>query len=162
MDPWSILFLVISLLTMLAGLAGTIVPIIPGTPIIWAGAFIYAVSSGFEDITWNVLIVFGILTVFTLIADFFANMYGAKKFGASKWGIIGSTVGMIIGAITTGVIGLIVGSFLGAVVFELLLGRKFKDAFNAGLGAFIGFLAGSLLKLIIGFVMIGVFIWKII
>ncbi|MGR3178554.1 MAG: DUF456 domain-containing protein [Candidatus Anammoxibacter sp.] len=162
MDPWSILFLVISLLIMLTGLVGIIFPVIPSTPLIWVGTFIYVISSGFEDITWNVLIVFGILTAFTLIADFFANMYGAKRFGASKWGIIGSTVGMIIGTITTGVVGLIVGSFLGAVVFELLAGRQLKVAFNSGLGAFIGFLGGSLIKLIIGFVMVGVFIWKII
>lgn len=161
MDPWSILFLVISLLIMLTGLVGIIFPVIPSTPLIWVGTFVYAISSGFEDITVQVLIIFGILTVLTLIADFFANMYGAKRFGASKWGIIGSTVGMIIGTITTGVIGLIVGSFLGAIVCELLAGRQFKVAFNAGFGTFIGFLGGSLIKLIIGFAMIGFFIWKI-
>lgn len=161
MDTWSVILLVISLLVMLAGLVGIIVPVIPSTPLIWFGAFIYAIFSGFKEITVNTIIVFALLTGFTLAVDFLANMYGAKKFGASKWGIIGSTVGMIVGTLVTGVIGLILGSFFGAVVFELLLGRQVKTAFNAGIGAFIGFLGGSLIKFVIGLIMIGTFIWKV-
>lgn len=157
----AIVLLIISLLIMLTGLVGIVVPVIPSTPLIWFGALIYAIFSGFEEITIGVLIVFTVLTIFTLAVDFLANVYGAKKFGASKWGIAGSTIGMVAGAITTGPIGLIVGSFLGAVVFELLLGKRYKEALNAGLGAFIGFLGGSLIKLIIGLIMVGFFVWKV-
>lgn len=161
MDIWTIVLLGISLLIMIAGLVGIIVPVIPSTPLIWGGAFLYAIFTEFEEITWKILIVFAFLTVFTLVADFIANMYGAKKFGASTWGVIGSTVGMIVGAITTGIIGLVLGAFLGAIISELILGKHYKDAFNAGVGSFLGFLGGSLIKLIIGFVMIGYFIWAI-
>ncbi len=162
MDPWTVIILIVSLVLMVAGIVGIIVPIIPSTPLIWCGAFLYAVYTGFEEITWTILIIFGALTIFTLVVDFFANIYGAKKFGAGKWGIAGSTIGMIAGTITAGVIGLIVGSFLGAVLFELMLGKSLKTSFNAGLGAFLGFLGGSFAKLVIGFIMIGVFVWKII
>ncbi|OOP56740.1 MAG: hypothetical protein AYP45_06900 [Candidatus Brocadia carolinensis] len=89
------------------------------------------------------------------------NVYGAKKFGATRWGIIGSLVGTGAGFFVGGPVGLILGPIVGTIVFEMIGGKSYQGALKSGLGNFVGFLGGSMLKLIIGLVMISLFVWRV-
>ena len=146
---------------MFGGMAGIILPIVPSTPLIWLGAFIYALFDGFENITWLLISIFGALAVISMVLDYLGGVIGAKKFGATRWGIVGSVIGGIAGFFAGGIIGIIIGPFLGAVLFELFYGKDFKTAFKSGVGTIVGFLGGAIAKLAIGVVMIGIFLWKV-
>lgn len=161
MNVWTVLLFIGTLLIMLVGLAGVILPVIPGVPIIWLGAFLYGLFTGFEEINWNILGILAIMTGFTIILDYVANLYGAKRMGATRWGILGALFGMLVGLFTAGLIGLLVGSFLGAVLGEILSGKTQSQALRAGIGTFLGFLGGTLIKFIVGSIMIGIFLWKV-
>ena len=161
MGIWEIILFAISIIIMLAGMAGIIVPIIPSIPLIWLGSFIYAIFTHFEKITWVILLIFALLTIFSIVLENIGNVYGAKKFGATKWGIIGSIVGTGVGFYTGGPIGLILGPVIGTIVFEFIGGKGYKGALKSGLGNFVGFLGGSILKFVVGLAMIIVFIWKV-
>ncbi len=161
MTVWDVLLLITTMLVMLFGLLGSLLPVIPGLPIIWGASLLYAILTGFEDITQSYLITFGLLTVFVLLMDYVAGIYGAKRMGASRWGLVGAVAGMIVGIIVGNLPGFILGPLIGAVAFELLIGRKFKEAMKAGFGTFLGFLAGTVMKLVLSFIMIGVFLWAI-
>jgi uncharacterized protein len=161
MDAYHIIIFIFSLLIMMAGLSGIILPIIPSTPLIWFGILIYAVFDGFEGITRLLLLIFAALTALSLVLDYFGGIIGARKFGATKWGVIGSIIGSIGGFLAGGIIGLIMGPFLGAVLFEILFGKDFRTAFKSGVGTIVGFLGGTISKLVIGVIMIGIFIWKV-
>lgn len=161
MGIWEIVLFAISIIIMLAGMAGIIVPIIPSIPLIWLGSFIYAIFTHFEKITWVVLLIFALLTIFSIVLENIGNVYGAKRFGATKWGIIGSIVGTGVGFYTGGPVGLILGPVIGTIIFEFIGGKGYKGALKSGLGNFVGFLGGSILKFVMGLAMIIVFIWKV-
>lgn len=146
---------------MIGGMAGVIIPIIPSTPLIWLGAFIYALFDGFESISWLLLLIFAFLTILSMVLDYLGGIIGARKFGATKWGIVGSMIGAIAGFFAGGIIGMIIGPFFGAVLFELFFGKDLKTAFMSGVGTIVGFLGGAISKIVIGIIMIGIFIWKV-
>ncbi len=161
MDSFQTIIFIIVLLIMFGGLSGVILPVIPSTPLIWLGIFIYAVCDRFESISWLLLLIFAVLTIISVVLDYFGGVIGAKKFGATKWGIIGSIFGCIGGFITGGIIGIIIGPFLGAVLLELVFGKDLRGAFKSGVGTLVGFIGGAITKLAIGVIMIGIFIWKV-
>ena len=161
MGIWEIILFTISLIIMIVGMAGIIVPIIPSTPLIWLGAFLYAIFTRFEKVTWMVLLIFALLTIFSIVLENLGNVYGAKRFGATRWGIVGSIVGIGVGFYVGGPIGLILGPIVGTVIFEIIGGKGYKGALKSGLGNFVGFLGGSVVKIIIGLTMICIFIWKV-
>jgi uncharacterized protein YqgC (DUF456 family) len=162
MNAGMIAAFVLTMLIMLLGLAGTILPVVPGLPIMWAGALIYALLTGFEEIGWTYLIIFGLLTVAVQALDYVANLYGAKKMGASGWGILGAFLGMVVGLFTGGLVGLLLGPFVGAVLGEIMIGKKTtSQALKAGAGTFLGFLGGTLVKFAVGCAMLGVFLWSV-
>ena len=135
---WSeILYFVLAIGVMLFGLLGCILPVIPGIPLIWATAFFYGLLTGFEDIGRDYLLVFGILSAISLLLDWFVGVYGAKRLGASTWGMVGAFIGMILGAIVGTLPGLIIGPLIGAIAFELWAGRKSGDAVKAGFGRYL-------------------------
>lgn len=156
-----IILFTVSLIIMFTGLIGVLIPILPDVPLIFAGTFLYAIFTHFETISWNIIIIFILLTGFTFLLDWLATLYGVKKMGASRFGMIGAILGMIIGLFSGSLIGIIIGSFLGAFIFELLAGKTERQAFKAGSGVFVGILLGGLAKFIIGSVMIGIFVWKV-
>ena len=156
-----IILFAISLMIMLVGMAGIILPIIPSIPLIWLGAFLYAVFTHFEKITWMLLLIFALLTIFSIVLENLGNVYGAKSFGATRWGIIGSVAGTGVGFYLGGPVGLILGPIVGTVIFEIIGGKGYKGALKSGLGNFVGFLGSSVVKLMIGITMIIIFIWKV-
>ncbi|HEY92169.1 MAG TPA: DUF456 domain-containing protein [Dehalococcoidia bacterium] len=143
---------------MVIGLLGVVLPILPGIPLSWLGFFIYALGTGFERISIVTVVIFTILTVLTLILDFAAPMLGAKKYQASKLGIFGAFLGFTIGIFVIGFWGIILGPFIGALLGELIAGRKPKQAIRSALGAFLGFIASTLFKIIVILTMAGFFI----
>ena len=148
-------------IVFIAGLAGLLLPVIPGIPLIWLGTVVYAVLTGFAKIGWGDLAVFTGLTLFSVVVDYTANIIGARKFGASRWGIIGAFLGLAAGLMTAGPVGLILGPLAGAVIGELLSGKSGSRALKSGFGALVGLLAGVVVKLAIGLTMIGIFVWRI-
>ena len=143
---------------MVVGLLGVVLPVLPGIPLSWLGLFIYALGTGFERISIVTIVIFTILTVLTMILDFAAPMLGAKKYQASKIGIFGAFLGFTIGIFVIGFWGIILGPFIGALLGELIAGRKPKQALRSALGTFIGFIAGTLFKIIVILTMAGFFI----
>ena len=164
MTWYEIIYFVIALAVMLFGLAGTILPIIPGVPIIFVAIVIHTLLTDFSVISGQAIVVFAVLTVASLLLDWLAGSLGVKRMGGSAAGMIGAFVGMIAGLMIpgAGLFVFILGAFAGAVVFEMLAGKESKTALKAGLGSFIGFLAGTVIKFAIGVVMIVYFIWMII
>jgi len=139
------------------GLIGTVLPIFPGTIIILAGAVIHRIMLGPEkSIGWRSIIILTLLTLATYAFDFLSGYFGAKYFGATKWGMVGALLGAVIG-IFFGLIGLFVGPVIGAIAGEFLAGKKMMDAGRAGWGSLMGNLGGMIAKLVIGLVMIMIF-----
>ena len=158
MDIGHIISAIICFLFMILGLAGVVIPLLPGVPLAWLGLFIYAIVTGFERISIFQTVIFFILMLFTLALDLVAPMLGAKKYRASKWGIIGVFLGFIVGILLIGPWGIILGPFLGALLGELIARRETGQAVRAAIGAFVGFLVGNLLKVAIILIMMGFFI----
>ena len=154
----TVLFAILCSILMIVGLIGVFAPILPGVPLAWLGLFIYAIGTGFERISLTLVIVFFVLMVLIMIIDFIAPMLGAKKYKASKYGILGAFIGLIVGIIVFGFWGIILGPFIGAFSIELIAKRRPRGAFKAAVGTFIGFIAGMLLKVIFILIMSGFFI----
>ena len=154
----TIALIILCSVLMVAGLVGVLLPVLPGVPLSWLGLFIYAIGTGFERISIATVVVFFILTVLTLALDFVAPMLGAKKYRASKFGVIGAFLGFTVGIFVLGFWGIILGPFVGALLGELIARRKPTQAFGSALGAFIGFVAGTLFKIVVILVMFGFFI----
>ncbi|PYK65339.1 MAG: DUF456 domain-containing protein [Verrucomicrobia bacterium] len=148
----------ITIVLFAVGLIGTIAPILPGTTIILAAAVIHRLMLGAEkSIGWGTIIVLVLLTLATYALDIFAGYFGAKYFGATKWGMFGAILGAIVG-LFFGVIGLFVGPVIGAVAGEFIAGKRMIDAGRAGWGSLLGNIGGMLAKLIIGLSMIAIFL----
>lgn len=137
-------------------------PIIPGLVLTWLGAFMYAYFTDFMVITWNMLLILGGMAGFGFLVDFLANIWGVKKYGASKLGMLGAVIGGIVGIFTGGIMGLIFGPFIGAFALEYLVTLSIKKSFRVSLGTFMGFLAGTFVKFILGIIMLGLFIFWLI
>jgi len=157
-----IIFLILALALMLIGLAGTIIPILPSVPLVYAGYAVYGLATGWRDYGLGIMAVLGAITLIIVLLDYLAGALGARKFGASRAGMWGSIIGAILGVIFLNIIGLILGTFIGALIGELIVGRTMHEAVKSGWGAFLGFLAGSFVKIVTATAMIGVFIWLII
>jgi uncharacterized protein YqgC (DUF456 family) len=143
------------------GFIGIFLPVLPGIPLAWLGLFIFAIGTGFDKISILATIIFFVLMLLTLALDFFAPMLGAGKYKASKLGIAGTFVGFIVGILVFGFWGVILGPFIGAFVGELIARRPAGQALKSATGAFIGFLAGSLVRVIYIFVLLGFFIYSL-
>ena len=153
----TLVFWLLAVLLLVAGLIGLFVPVLPGAPLIFAGLVIAAWAEDFHYAGLWTVVILAILTLLTLAVDFWATIFGAKKFGASKRAVIGALIGLVIG-IFLGFPGIIFGPFIGAVVGELSAQKNFKQATRAGVGATIGLVLGAAIKLALALTMIGVFL----
>jgi hypothetical protein len=151
-----VLLWVLSALLVLAGIAGLLLPALPGAPLIFLGLVAAAWAEDFAYVSWGWLTLLAALAALTYAADFAATALGAKRFGASPRAVLGAVIGGLVG-LFFGPLGLVLGPFAGAVLGELSLRRDLDAAGRAGLGATIGLLLGGAVKLALAFVMIGVF-----
>lgn len=155
-----IILIVVALI--LVGLVGIVIPVLPGTGLIFSGILLYALYFGIDTVGVVTLVVLGIAAILSIAFDYLASVYGAKKYGASKWGSLGAVLGGLFGFIILNFPGLIFGIFVGAVAGELLVAKKDMEvSLRAGTGALLGFLGGTVLKLILGLAMIITFLVKI-
>jgi len=163
MTAEEIIGLTITLLVMLAGFIGSIVPLLPGPPLVLIAALGHRLWFGQHSASAPVLIVLTLMTIAALVLDHFASVYGAKRFGATWRGLAGAFVGGVVG-IFFSIPGIILGPFIGAMLFEMLGGYKIDKASHAGIGATLGVFAGIIGKCVISVVMIALFtisvIWR--
>ena len=141
-----IFLLVLAGLCMLIGIVGCIVPGLPGVPVAYVGLWI-AQATERIDFSWQMLLIWGIVTIVVSVLDYVVPAWGTKHFGGTKWGIWGSTIGVFVG-LFFGAVGVIVCPLIGAILGELMNGKEMKEALRAGWGSFIGLLCGTILKLI--------------
>ena len=156
---------IVGILLIGIGFLGIFLPILPGIPLAWLGLFIFAIGTGFEKISITATVIFFILMLVTLAFDFLAPMLGAGKYKASKIGIAGTFIGFLVGIFAFGIFGIwgvIFGPLIGAFVGEIIARRPASQALRSATGAFIGFLAGSLIRVIYIFVLLGYFIYSLI
>lgn len=149
-------FLTIGLFAV--GLIGTVVPVMPGTTIILAAAIVHRLMLGADkSIGWSTIIILTLLTLASYALDILAGYFGAKYFGATKWGTFGAVLGALIG-LFFGLIGLFIGPVIGAIAGEVIAGKRMIDAGRAGWGSLLGNVGAMLAKLIIGLAMIVIFL----
>lgn len=150
------LYYVLAAILVIVGVAGVILPALPGLPLVFAGMLLAAWAGGFQEVGWVTLVVLGLLTAVSLAVDFFATMMGAKRVGASRKALLGAVVGTFAG-LFFGPLGLFAGPFVGALLGELWHGREIGQAAKVGLGTWLGILLGTVLKLGLAFAMLGLF-----
>ena len=147
----------IATLLIVVGVAGTVLPALPGTILVLAGIIVGAWLDDFTRVKWWVVAIISVLAVAAWATDFFATILGAKKVGASKWALIGAALGTIAG-IFMGLIGVLFMPFVGAVIGEFIAQINARQAAKVGLATWLGLLIGTVVKLVLVFMMIGIFI----
>jgi len=144
------LLLIIGLILCVVGILGSIIPGLPGHPLNYiALLLLYWVN---KSVSVNTLIIYGLLTVVVLVLDYFIPILTAKKYGATRPGIIGSMIGMVVGFFFTP-IGMILGVFLGAVLGDLYAGRNSEQATKSGIATLFGTLLSTGFKVILAILM---------
>jgi hypothetical protein len=157
---WTILWWVLAVLIIIAGLAGTVVPALPGVPMVFLGLLFGAWIGKFEIIGWTTIGILAALAIIAWVVDFLAGAAGARYLGASSRAFWGATFGAIAG-IFFGVVGMLLGPFIGAVLGELSGGSSMVQSGRAGFGAWIGMVLATAVKLAIAFLMIGIFVFRL-
>lgn len=153
----ALLLWILSIVLVIAGIAGLLLPALPGIVLVFAGLVVAAWAEGFAYVGQGTLVVLFVLCLSGYGIDFLAGALGASRYGASKHSVIGSAIGAIAGMFF-GLPGIILGPFVGAVAGELYVRRDIQAAGRAGFGAWIGMIAGTAAKIAITFMMIGVFL----
>ncbi len=141
-----IVLIILGALCLLAGIVGCIVPALPGVPLAYGGLWLLHATDKVQ-FSWQFLLIWGIVVIIVQVLDYVVPAWGTKKYGGSKAGVWGSTIGLIVG-LFMGPWGIILGPFVGAFLGELLSGKETREALRSGWGSFIGLLAGTILKLI--------------
>jgi len=154
--------IVITIILILIGIAGTIFPFLPGVPVIFIAIVGYGWYEGFNVIDVRYLLIMGGITVLALLVDYLSSVMGAKYFGSSKKGIWGALIGTFIGIFFIPPFGIIVGPWLGAVVGEYWELNDINRALKVGLGTVVGLLSGMFFKIVLALIMTITFVIKII
>jgi len=150
-----IILIISGSLLIILGIAGCLLPILPGPPLSYLGLIAIHFTSKI-DFSSKFLISWGIIVILVSILDYVIPIWGTKFFGGSKYGVWGSMIGLLAGLFIPP-IGIIVGPFIGAVAGEMLAGNK-QNALKAGFGSFIGFIAGTVVKMLVSLIMLYYFI----
>ncbi len=143
--------IVIGILLMLAGIAGCILPLIPGPPLCFFALLIQQLNTE-PAFTTRFLLIWGGITAVVTMLDYVIPLYGTKRFGGTKYGVWGCTIGLIAG-FWLGPLGIIIGPFVGAFIGEIIANNDSATALKSAFGSFMGFLLGTLLKVIACFTM---------
>ncbi|WP_179334381.1 DUF456 domain-containing protein [Winogradskyella costae] len=155
------LFLVlIALLLMILGILGSFLPVLPGPLTSWAGFLVLYFTKGVE-LSLTFLITTLIIAIVIYVLDYMIPAFGTKRFGGSKAGMIGTTLGLIIGLFSPIPFGIIIGPFIGALIGEMMHRNDFNKALKAAFGSFLGFIASTFLKFIVAVIYLGFFIVKL-
>jgi len=157
MDTTTIILFILATISLIAGLAGLVLPLLPGPLLIFIGLFLATWAEDFVYVGWVTLLILALLMLVAHTVDFLSGVLGAKRFGASRGAIIGAIIGAFIG-IFFGIIGIIIGPFVGAVIGQLTAHNDLQSAGRVGIGTWIGFVFGMAAKIAIGLSMIGIYV----
>jgi uncharacterized protein YqgC (DUF456 family) len=153
------LLMLAGVVLVLGGIAGTVLPALPGAPLVFGGLLLVAWADSFQKVGWITLTIIGLLALLTFPLDIMAASLGAKRVGASWLALVGAAVGTIVGFFFS-LPGLILGPFVGAVLGEYLARRDLRQAGRVGVGTWIGFVIGVAGKMALIFMMIGIFVFS--
>jgi len=152
-----IIWIILGSLCMLVGLIGCLLPVLPGPPFSYLGLLLLQLTEDTPFSTQFMIIWLGI-TVVVVVLDYLIPAFGTKKYGGSRWGVAGTVIGLIVGIFIFPPFGIIIGPIAGALIGEALSGKTSEQAIRAAFGSFIGFLFGTMIKLVASSVMIYYFI----
>lgn len=152
-SPW---WWLASIALIVIGVAGTVLPALPGTAFVLAGIVLGAWIDGFARVGWPTITIVSVLAVVSWVLDYVAGLLGARKVGASKLAIVGAAVGTVAGLLF-GFIGVLFMPFVGAAIGEYLDRQNHQRAVQVGVATWVGIMIGLIAKVVIAFVMIGVF-----
>jgi len=158
METVTIILFLVAAISLIAGLAGLVLPLLPGPLLIYFGLFLTAWAEDFIYINWVILLILGLLMLVAHAVDFVASALGAKRYGAGQKALIGAIIGAFLG-LFFGFIGIIIGPFVGAVIGQLLEKDDLQAAGRVGVGTWIGFVFGMATKIAIGLSMIGIYVF---
>lgn len=153
----TLLLWILAVLLVLVGMAGLVLPALPGAPLLFAGLVVAAWAEDFVYVGTGTMVLLAVLAVLTSAVDFIAGAFGAKRFGASPRAVTGALIGGVAG-LFFGIPGVLLGPFVGAVIGELSVRRDLNAATRAGLGASLGLLLAAAAKIALAFAMVGVFV----
>lgn len=153
--------IILSALLMILGILGSFLPIIPGPVTSWVGLVVFHLTE-VVPFNWTFIIITGIIAIGIAILDYVIPAVGTKRFGGTKAGMIGTTLGLIVGLIAPIPGGVIIVPFVGALIGEMISQKELKIAFKAAVGSFVGFLASTFIKFLICVIYLGLYIVKVI
>ena len=156
MDLPTIALWLLAVALIIAGLAGAVLPAIPGVPLVFAGLWLAAWIEHYAHVGVITLVILGVLTVIAMSVDWVASSMGAKRVGASPQAISGAALGTLVGAFF-GIPGLLLGPFIGAVAGEIAARGSVEQAARVGVATWMGLLFGTLAKLALSLAMVGIF-----
>ncbi|MDA3928951.1 MAG: DUF456 domain-containing protein [Prolixibacteraceae bacterium] len=156
-----IIFIVFGILFLLIGLVGCILPVLPGPPLTYVGLLFLHFTQA-HQFSERFLALWAVVAIVVTVLDNVIPIWGTKKYGGSKKAVWGSMIGLLVGLFLFPPFGIIIGPFVGAVIGEKLEGKELGEAIRSGFGAFMGFLGGTLLKLISSGLMIFYFFKELI
>ena len=136
------------------GVAGVVLPVLPGSVFLVAGTALVAWASHFTRVGWGMVALSAVIALLVWLVDLAAAALGAKAFGASRWSVVGASVGLVVG-LFLGPLGIVLGPVVGAIGFELARNPDLGRALKAGAGAFLGLVLGSAVKIALTFVLVG-------
>ena len=159
-----IFLLIVAVVLILTGIIGSVLPVLPGPPLAYAGLLFMHFSGPHYTISVALLVVLGLLTLGITVLDYALPAMGTKRFGGTKYGSWGSTIGLVVGVFTSwlGPWGIILGPFLGALIGELLYGQTTDAALKSATGSFLGFLGGTFMKVMLCLIMLFVYLFYLI
>ncbi len=145
------LWIVLGIIFIVAGIAGCFLPILPGPPLAY-GSLLFLQLTKTPPFTTKFLVIWAFVILFVTVFDYVIPPYATKKFGGSRHGVIGSSIGIVAGLFIFPPWGIIIFPFIGALIGEFYKGKDQKDAFRAAFGSFIGFVTGVLMKLTVSII----------
>lgn len=152
-----IILVIVSALFIILGIIGSFLPVLPGPLTSWIGLLILHLTDAIP-VNTTFLIITLIIAILIWILDYIIPAMGTKRFGGTKYGMIGTTIGLIVGLLSPIPGGIIIGPFVGALIGELLNNADSKTALKAAFGSFIGFLTSTFIKFIVAIIYLGLFI----
>lgn len=153
--------IIVAILLVVIGVAGTILPMLPGVPLVFAGLLLAAWTDSFDKVSILTMVIIGVIALLAWAIDFVASIATAKKFGASKYALWGAGIGAIVG-VAGGIVGLIVGPAIGAIIGELITHKNTSKeattkATTVGIAAGLGFVLALALKIVLALTMLAIF-----
>ncbi|MDH7478987.1 MAG: DUF456 family protein [Syntrophomonadaceae bacterium] len=154
-------YLLLTLIIMLIGMAGTFLPVLPGIPVIFLAMLAFDWVNRFSVLGAHFLLAMFVLAVFSMVAEYFSGVFGAQRYGASKLGKAGALIGGLLGIVLMGPAGIVLGPLAGVLMGELLSGKGMPEAVRSGWGVLLGLIAGTAVKSIIAITMIVLFCLRV-